>query len=356
MKPIRECAEGNSEAVSPSTGVSELRSTVHQLVSGAVTAPEAGGQETYKQRAKCAFIQARSAMDEVPENERLLVEAETLPALETFFLEQEQLQPGDNRFSFQEASNSIIRDTKNPRFHQALMAHFMDKEAVARTGHHPELLKLAIQAKEFNAVQIRRTGEPMLKQDDTRGEGLEMMSQARTTLGAVLHEWELLQDLKSQARTLYELGYIATITDDFRSAADIQEKSANVADQVGEKVGAGIARIERCIALLRGKLETPQEVVSQLEQLLERMRQLDTETSDPRAKEWIANGLVHLSETREAAGDLEGALQCVKDALVPELLKSNIGSKLGDYAKKRIPELEEKLGISSGERWVGLSE
>lgn len=331
----------------------QLRTTVHQLVNATVAAPEE--EETFKQRSKMKFIASRSAADALSPEERLQYQSEAFAALENFFLGQEDLPAGDARFTFQEASNSIIRDTKNPQFHRDLMAYFIQQETEARSTDS-KLLKLALQAKEFDAVQIRRTGEPLLKSDETRQAGMDAISEARTTLGAMLHEWEVLQDLKSQGRVLYELGYMATITNDYRSAADMQEKSAHVTKQMGDKVGAGIARIERCIALLRGKLETPEEIVPQLERLLEHMRQLDTEVSDPRAKEWIANGLVHLSETREAAGDLEGALQCVKDALVPELLKSNIGSKLGEYAKKRIPELKEKLGIPPEERWVALTE
>ena len=107
----------------------------------------------------------------------------------------------------------------------------------------------------------------------------------------------------------------------------------------GDAVAELIARIKECEALLKGNLDTPITLVQRLQSYVDATRPLATAKKD-NAREWLGNGLFHLSEAQEAVGDIASAIRSLQEILDnPDVQSSDIGRQLGEIAAGKLKSI-----------------
>ncbi len=280
-----------------------IAGVVREVTSDAEQAPKL----SYRDRMKAHMNEVRAAYNVLSEADRATEGLKLFDELFEYFLTQEKQAEGPDVFTLKDFHNAIVRDFDHPEFHQALMAHFMGREIKEGVPDGEGYRSLSMKAREFDANGVRRRGFNIAEKGQ-KDEGMEMVSQARATFGEVLHFWEHIDDLQSQARVLYELAHIAEQTQDYRSAADVQTKSAIVATEGEDLVGALIATIKECEALFRGDLEQTDVLIGRLQFYAEMMRDFAAQ-GHTTASQWVGNAHAHLAEVQEAAGKIDEAIK-----------------------------------------------
>jgi hypothetical protein len=314
--------------------LSTLRTGILTMARDVVSAE----QSSYSDRMKAHMLAVRRAYDALDPAERISEGPILFDALFEFFLSQEDHADGSDAFTLKDFHNAIVRDFDNPDFHQAMMAHFMSRETRGEMPGTREHRSLSMKAREFDANGVRRRGFHQVEKGNT-DVGMDMVTRARTTFGEVLGYWEDVGDLQSQARVLYELAHIAEQTQDYKSAAVVQEKSALLATEADDLVGALIASIKKCEAQYKGNLDDLSHLIQSLGLYASMMEGFAAE-GHTTAKAWVGNAHAHLAEVQEAAQQIDAAIASWK--VVAEDPEVNAAASLRQL-KERAPREIERL-------------
>lgn len=287
----------------------------------------------YCERVKAEFSLLAREFHALPPEQREARAKQVFPVLFAYFLEQEgrQGEPesrGPNAFLLHDAHEAIVRDFDNPSFHQQLMAYGMAQEDAAYNESDTPRYFLAVKCSEFNANRQRRRGFDMVEkakknQDvDLKKAGMALVEEARATFKNIAGVWEEVDEHGSLARVLYELAQISYDLKEYGRAANLQSQSKNTAAAMGDNVGAIIADIKRCEALLKGKLEPAERLAMELGGHVEALRRIAHETRGARETSWLANGMIHLAEAQHAAGQITEAIATCQAALDDQRFQS----------------------------------
>jgi hypothetical protein len=291
-------------------------------------------EETYAEMATGHFQKLRDAWNELDTKGDSEAAEALLAQLFQYFIERQRDPESNDNLHLKNALYAIVRN-KDPRFHVALSKFFMEQE----TNDDPERIQMVMLATEFDAVRKRRLGHKIRTREESPDQpgGMLLIDEARKTFKTVFQYWEEVGDLESQGRTIYELGQIETSLEKWEHAASWHEKSAEVADEAGDHVGAHIGIVKQTEALLHVDDSDFASIESAMFKSLTELKKL-AEAGNTTAKAWVivatghrAEACLKLAQEAQAKSDAGARMQWSSETIV--LCNSILNDEFGYRAE-----------------------
>ncbi|MDD3896388.1 MAG: hypothetical protein PHU04_00875 [Candidatus Peribacteraceae bacterium] len=272
--------------------IAELIANLQKGVKESVAPHAQETAETYNAFARRHLLEFRQQWNALAAVDAKAAQ-QAMDELAAYFFEREAEQEGSGNFTLKEAHNMTVRDFDDSNFLIALLGRCMQEQGTTAAEN------FARKAKEFNGNRMRRLGFHLIAQGQ-KSNGNAQIAMAKHMFAEVLKEYGQVENWDSVARTLFEQATIHLYAEEWKEAAELYQKSLNVAVKQGLDGAACIARDSRNLCLLKDDAQDPYQLVAQFENDAAEMKILASQ-GNTTAQSWVSNTLYHQAEACLAA-------------------------------------------------------